>query len=226
MARSNYPNNFDGSKFRFALAASGREGIAEAAGLSTLPEVFAGVEDRGTAWDEFNSEFLKLQAAEERAMEEADAREEAAQIAYEQAKENNEELREQSSEDRERSNWGTFGKTALTAAGIAASVLIPSDERTKNTIEKLDDACKLLRQLQPVTFYYNEEFSERPERMHYGFIAQQYAHVMPDHTFYDESIDKLCIDTSELIAVLVRGYQQLENRIQQLELSHTILGDK
>ncbi len=226
MARSKYPNNFDGSKFRFALADSGGEGIAEAAGLSTLPEVFSGVENRGTPWDEFNTEFLKLQAAEERAMEEADAREEAAQIAYEQAKENNDNLLDQSAKDRDRSTWGTIGKTALTFAGIAASTLIPSDERTKNTIEKLDDACKLLRELQPVTFYYNEEFSERPERMHYGFIAQQYAHVMPDHTFYDESIGKLCIDTSELIAVLVRGYQQLENRIQRLELSHTILGDK
>ena len=225
MARSNYPNNFDGSKFRFALADSGGEGIADAAGLSTLPEAFSGVEDRGTSWDEFNTEFMKLKAAEERAMENADTKEEAAQIAYEQAKKNNERLKDQMAEDRSRSTWGTVGKTALQVAGIAATAMI-SDERTKNTVEKLDDACKLIRDLQPVTFYYNKEFSERPEKMHYGFIAQQYVHVMPDHTFYDESLDKLCIDTSELIAVLVRGYQQLENRIQKLELSHKILGDK
>ena len=94
-----------------------------------------------------------------------------------------------------------------------------SDERVKNTVENIDDGLTLLKSLRPVTFYYNEDFSTNPERMHYGFIAQEYQQVMPDQTYHDESIDKLCIDTNELIAVLVRAIQQLEGRIKSLELS-------
>ena len=94
-----------------------------------------------------------------------------------------------------------------------------SDKRAKNTIENIDDGLTLLKSLRPVTFYYNEDYSTNPERMHYGFIAQEYQQVMPDQTYYNESIDKLCIDTNELIAVLVRAIQQLESRIKSLELS-------
>ena len=94
-----------------------------------------------------------------------------------------------------------------------------SDERTKNTIENIDDGLTLLKSLRPVTFYYNKEYDTNPERMHYGFIAQEYQQVMPDQTYYDGSIDKLAIDTNELIAVLVRAIQQLEGRIESLELS-------
>ena len=65
---------------------------------------------------------------------------------------------------------------------------------TKNTVEKIDNALKTLRELKPVTFYYNEEYSSSPERLHYGFIAQEYQKVMPDATYFDESIGKLCIE--------------------------------
>ena len=223
MATSNYPNNFDPNSFRFGLSRSAGGDIGSASGLSTLPEAFGLVESKGTAWDEFNTEFQKLKAAEQRALDQAVTREEAMQIAYEQAKENNERLKSQADKDSFRSKLGTGLKLAGT---IGAGLIMASDERTKNTIETLEDACKILNALKPVSYYYNEEYTANPERMHYGFIAQQYAHVMPDQTYYDESIDKLCIDTSDLIAVLVRGYQQLESRIQRLELSHTILGDK
>ncbi len=76
-----------------------------------------------------------------------------------------------------------------------------------------------LRGLQPVTYYYNEEYSSSPERLHHGFIAQEYQKVMPDATT-DESTGKLCIDTAELIALLVRGIQQLETRVTRMEAAH------
>ena len=40
-----------------------------------------------------------------------------------------------------------------------------------------------------------------PERMHHGFIAQEYKEVMPDATYYDEEYEKLCIDTNDLIGL-------------------------
>tara|TARA_Y100000004_G_scaffold155563_1_gene180205 strand:- start:492 stop:1151 length:660 start_codon:yes stop_codon:yes gene_type:complete len=209
-------------KHDFSLAGSGGEGIAEASGLSTLPGVYKSIEAKGTDWDQFNADFMRIEAAEENALEGIEARTEAEKKLHE-AKMYSIRRQERGAETAaNKGMWGNFIK----AAGLGAGLLIASDERIKNTIEEIDDACKLLKSLRPVTFYYNEEFSSSPERMHYGFIAQEYEHVMPDQTYYDESIDKLCIDTNELIAVLVSAIQQLESRIQLLELSNTVLGAK
>ena len=209
-------------KHNFSLAGSGGEGIAEASGLSTLPGVYKSIENKGTDWDQFNADFMQIEAAEDRALEGIEAKTEAEKKLHE-AKMYSIRRQERGAETaRNKGMWGNVIK----AAGIGAGLLIASDERVKNTIEEIDDACKLLKSLRPVTFYYNEDFSETPERMHYGFIAQEYQQVMPDQTYYDESIDKLCIDTNELIAVLVSAIQQLEGRIQLLELSNTVLGAK
>ena len=100
-------------------------------------------------------------------------------------------------------------------AGAALGLF--SDETTEETTERIDDALATLRELKPVTFNYTEEFSCNPERLHYGFIAQEYREVMPDATYRDESTGKLCIDPIELIGLLVRANQQLETRITRLE---------
>ena len=74
---------------------------------------------------------------------------------------------------------------AMSAIGGIASAAIGlfSDEETKHTIDKIEHACEILRELRPVTFFYKEEYSAHPERMHYGFIAQEYQKVMPDATY-------------------------------------------
>ena len=113
-----------------------------------------------------------------------------------------------------------FGAIGSIGAGLL------SDERTKNTIETIDDALSTLRKLKPVSFYYNEEYSSSPERLHYGFIAQEYGKVMPDATYYDESLEKMCIDTSELIGLLVRSVQQLETKVTRLEAVNALAGVK
>ena len=207
-------------RFNFSLAGSGGDGIAEASGLSTLPGVYKSLAAK-TDWGQFNEDFLQIEAAEDRALEEIETRTEAEEILH-KAKMYAIRRQERGAETaRNKGMWGNFIK----AAGMGAGLLIASDERVKNTIEEIDDACSLLRNLRPVTFYYNEDFSETPERIHYGFIAQEYQQVMPDQTYYDESIDKLCIDTNELIAVLVRAIQQLQERVTRLEQSFSVLGD-
>ena len=115
---------------------------------------------------------------------------------------------------------GNIGGAALMAG------MIPSDETIKNTIEELDDALSLLRELRPVSFYYNEEYTLDPHRLHYGFIAQEYQEHMPDATYFDENLGKLCIDTNELIGLLVRSIQQLETRIQRMEAKEALAGVK
>ena len=105
---------------------------------------------------------------------------------------------------------------------IGAGLSLFSDRDTKENIERLDDALATLRQLKPVSFNYLPEYSTSPERLHYGFIAQDYKEVMPDATYYDESTKKLCIDPVELIGLLVRSVQQLETRVQYLEATKAL----
>ena len=107
--------------------------------------------------------------------------------------------------------------------GIAAAGIgLLSDEETKHTIDELENACAVLRELRPVTFFYKEEYSSSPERMHYGFIAQEYQKVMPDATYYDETTGKLCIDPIELISLLVRANQELQARVSRMEAKQAL----
>jgi hypothetical protein len=62
---------------------------------------------------------------------------------------------------------GAIGSIAGAAIGL-------SDESTKHTVDTIDDALTTLRSLRPVTFFYKEEYSASPERMHHGFIAQEF----------------------------------------------------
>ena len=108
--------------------------------------------------------------------------------------------------------------------GIAAAGIgLLSDEETKHTIDELEYACDILRELRPVTFFYKEEYSAHPERMHYGFIAQEYQKVMPDATYVDGSTNKLCIDPIELISILVRANQELQERVTRLEVKNALV---
>ena len=111
------------------------------------------------------------------------------------------------------------GIGSVVAAGLP---LLFSDRDTKDNVERIEDALTQLRQLKPVTFNYKPEYSTSPERLHYGFIAQEYKEVMPDATYYDESTKKLCIDPVELIGLLVRSVQQLETRVQYLEATKAL----
>ena len=122
---------------------------------------------------------------------------------------------------------GSMMGSAFGAIGSIGGALIGlSDKSTKHTVARIEDALSTLRDLKPVSFYYKEEFSMLPERMHYGFIAQDYAKVMPDATYYDEELGKMCIDTSELIGLLVRSVQQLETRVARIEASNALAGVK
>ena len=117
----------------------------------------------------------------------------------------------------------TKGGAMSAIGGIASAAIgLLSDETTKHTVDQIDDALETLRNLRPVTFFYKEEYSAQPERMHYGFLAQEYQTVMPDATYFDEAIGKMCIDTNELIALLVRANQQLESRVARLEAKQAL----
>ena len=106
----------------------------------------------------------------------------------------------------------------MSAVGSIASAAIPlmSDESTKTAITPIDSALAKLRELKPVTFYYKPEYGDHT-RLHHGFVAQEYQKVMPDATYTDEATGKMCIDTTDLIGLLVRANQELESRVTRME---------
>lgn len=193
----------------------------EAAGAVSVSGALGAV-SAGTRPDELITAAARMRSAEKEAIEDATAS--TFSNAYgafkgiESAKDYRDMMNKQAGATKKA---GIF--SAITqVASAAIPFIFPSDETTKHTIERIDDALALLRQLKPVSFYYKEEYSAYPERMHYGFIAQDYKDVMPDATYYDESIGKLCIDTGELIGLLVRANQQLETRIARLEAKEAL----
>lgn len=101
-----------------------------------------------------------------------------------------------------------------------------SDRSTKENIVNIEDALSTLRELKPVTYNYKEEYTTEFNRVHHGFIAQEYEQVLPDATYNDDSINKMCIDTGDLIGLLVRAIQQLETKVTRLEASNALVGVK
>lgn len=114
--------------------------------------------------------------------------------------------------------------SALGAVGpiVASAIPLMSDETTKFDVKYIDTAVEKLRNLRPVTFHYTGEFSDEPERMHHGFIAQEFQEVLPDATYFDESIGKLKIDLTDVIGLLVRANQELEERLGVLEAKQAL----
>jgi hypothetical protein len=192
----------------------------EAAGMVSLADTYSAA-SAGTRPDELITAAQEMRRAERDAVADATASTFANAYGAFKGIESAEDYRDMMNKQAGATKQAGIFSALGTVAGAALPFVL-SDETTKHTIERIDDALALLRQLKPVSFYYKEEYSTSPERMHYGFIAQDYKNVMPDATYYDESIGKLCIDTGELIGLLVRANQQLETRIARLEAKEAL----
>ena len=204
------------------LKSAGYSFGGQAAGNVSLGSIFGGVRDASPNYDDGQLTAAGIRSQERNAVE--DAKASAVMAGIDAAKNvhigelNLEAAKKQASAKKQGGMMSAIGGIAS-----AALPLLMSDESTKHSINRISDALDVLRSLKPVTFHYKEEFSSSPERLHYGFIAQEYKEVMPDATYYDDSIGKLCIDPNELIALLVRANQQLEVRVMRLEAKEALL---
>ena len=199
----------------------------QAAGVVNVANSFGSLRKNGPRFDELAATAIANRAQERATVIGVEGQVAAQGVqAYGQVK--SDEIIAEAQKDAAQSQArGSMMGSAFGAIGSIGGALIGlSDESTKHTVERIDDALATLRNLKPVSFYYKEEFSMLPERMHYGFIAQDYAKVMPDATYYDEELGKMCIDTGELIGLLVRSVQQLETRVTRMEASNALAGVK
>lgn len=215
----------DFSDFR-ARSAHKMQGGAAAADNASVAESFSALRRGAPAYGKMGQNAVAAAGAVERGINDANTAALNAKISSESAVKVA-GMKAQAAIDaaQSKASGAVTGSIVKAGVGLLGSALM-SDETTKNTIEKIEDALATLRGLQPVTYYYNEEYSSSPERLHHGFIAQEYQTVMPDATYFDESTGKLCIDTAELIALLVRGIQQLETRVARMEAAHALVGVK
>ena len=199
----------------------------QAAGVVNLGNTFGSLRKNGPRFDELAATAIANRAQERATVTQVEGQVAAAGVqAYGQTKAAKITAEAQKEAAQAQARGSMMGSAFGAIGSIGGALIGLSDESTKHTVERIEDALATLRDLKPVTFYYKEEYSMSPERMHYGFIAQDYAKVMPDATYYDEELSKMCIDTSELISLLVRSVQQLETRVARMEASHALAGVK
>ncbi|MEC8483444.1 MAG: tail fiber domain-containing protein [Pseudomonadota bacterium] len=211
---------FAGSRMRAPQAG----GYGGAAANAQLAEIFNELSRKSPDYAGMAANSLAAQGALERADMDIRIKLHQAGIAgeygVEAAKIQADAMKEAAAAQKSGATKGGIFRALGAVAGAAIPLL--SDETTKTQIEPIENALEILRNLKPVSFHYNEDYSCTPERLHYGFIAQDYAKVMPDATYYDESINKLAIDRGELIGLLVRAIQQLESRITRMEAKQAL----
>ena len=204
-----FAGKFDPIQLR--SGAVGSNAGAAASAVST-GDTFGSIRSTSPKYDQIAGDAMQTRSAEKQAAMQAEASVVGAAL---QAKASVKAAEKSASASKTGSMFGAIG-------GIASAAIGVSDETTKHTVDTIDDALETLRNLRPVTFFYKEEYSSSPERMHHGFIAQEFQEVVPDATYYDESLGKLCIDTTDLIGLLVRANQQLETRLTRLEAKQAL----
>ena len=195
-----------------------------AASAVDLGNSFAAMRDKAPRYDQLSAQAMKNASDEKTAAMNAEASVLGTGMqaygqtkgAALQAKASIKAAKKQAEASKSNGIMGAIG--GIASAGLA----LLSDETTKTDVKRIDTALEKLRSLNPVTFHYKEEFSSSPERMHHGFIAQEFQKVLPDATYYDESLGKMCIDTGDVIGLLVRANQELEERIRMLEAKQAL----
>ena len=217
------------SDFEIGSNASGGAG---AAGQASAGETFAAFRGKAPKYGDTQSLGMEAKSAVRRAETQGMADLLSTEIITDAKVESDRMLAEAEKNAAQQAASSSMMGSALGLVGSIGGALL-SDERSKENIEAIDNALATLRQLKPVTYNYNSKYSTSPERLHHGFIAQDYKEVMPDATYFDESKQLYCIDTSGLIALLVQSVQELDQRLSRHEAmtalkqaQTSILGDK
>ena len=189
-----------------------------AAGVVDVGDTFTSMRAKAPRYDQLSAAAMQNQSQEKQAAMNAEATVTASGMqAYGAGKQSQMQAQAtiQAAEAQAEAQKSAGMMSAIGSIASAGLGLL-SDESTKTAIEPIDSALEKLRELKPVTFYYKPEFKDHT-RKHHGFIAQEFEQVLPDATYVDAINKKKCIDTGDVIALLVRGNQELQYRVTRLE---------
>ena len=201
--------------------------VGSAAGTVNLGNAYSTLRKNGPRYDDLSATAIANRAQERATVMATEANVSAAGIQALADVKSQKIVSEAQKEAAQAQARGSMMGSAFGAIGsIGGALLGLSDETTKENIEPIQDALEKLRNLKPVTFNYKDDWSLTSERLHHGFIAQEYKEVLPDATYYDEEYGKYCIDTGDLISLLVRAIQQLEGRVALMEAKNALAGVK
>lgn len=114
--------------------------------------------------------------------------------------------------------------TVIGDASISGSLVAPSDRRLKENIVPLENALKIISQLQPKTYTYLEEKSVEfglSENMEYGLIAQDLEEVLPtlvlNNALMSENGESYKgVEYEQLIPILTQAIKELVDRNEVL----------
>ena len=92
----------------------------------------------------------------------------------------------------------------------------PSDQRLKNNIKSLSYGLNEILQLNPKTFYYNDDVNK--ERLKYGFIAQEVKGIMPELARkLNAETDYLGLETEGIYVTLVNAIKELKAELDLIK---------
>lgn len=208
-----------GAKLQFTptnFSGSGGQGIGQAGSMASLNRTFAAFRNKAPNYGRIGQASIAASNQKWRAAQTAKTSILSTGLKWQGAVKSAKIVADAQKSAAQKASRGAMIGSAIGAIGSIGGALL-SDERCKHEIKDLKNALTMLQDLKPVTFYYNEEYSCSPERLHFGFVAQEYEKLLPDQTYYDPTIDRMCIDTNELIAILVRGIQELNTKVTRLE---------
>jgi hypothetical protein len=115
--------------------------------------------------------------------------------------------------------YGSTYVGAITTNGTTTTYATASDYRLKENVQPMQDALAVIAQLNPVTYTWKADGSDGQ-----GFIAHELQAVVPDCVSGEkDAVDAegnpqyQGVDTSFLVATLVKAVQELTARIAALE---------
>ena len=201
------------------LTGGGNNNPSAAAGVVKVSDTYGSLRESSPRWDALAADSMKNRSNERQTGMQAEAQVTGqglasfgqVQSANIQGQYNLAAAKEQASAQKSAAGMQAMGSIASAALGLF------SDERLKRDVNAIEDAISVLKKTRPVSYYYKQRNGLNPERLHHGFIAQELQTVLPNAVYTEDVNGMLKVDLFDLIGLLTRAVQQLDERLEKVE---------
>ena len=105
------------------------------------------------------------------------------------------------------------------SSGYLRVYVSASSQKYKDNIisyptQGMDD---LIRGMRPVTFNYKAAFSDRPDEVHLGLIAEEVSELFPEFVNYNDTGEAESLNYTRLSVLLLQTVKELSDKIKKLE---------